>query len=210
MPERTNQEWLAQLRSPSSESALEELRSIIINGLRASLAGRVDRDLEAITEDFTQEALIKIVKSLDTFRGESKFVTWAQKIAIHVAFTELRRRRWKDVSLQSLIESPDGNTYTPSFLKDPDAAPETDVTRQQLLRTVIDLIDSELTARQRTALLAVVQSGMPIDELAAKMGTNRNALYKLIHDARQRLQKRLTDIAGLTPGEILAAFDRQQ
>jgi RNA polymerase sigma-70 factor (ECF subfamily) len=38
------------------------------------------------------------------------------------------------------------------------------------------------------------------------MGSNRNALYKLMHDARQRLQKRLAE-EGLSSQEVLAAFE---
>lgn len=40
-------------------------------------------------------------------------------------------------------------------------------------------------------MMAVMQGGMPLQEVAVRMGTNRNALYKLLHDARQRLQRRM-------------------
>ena len=53
--------------------------------------------------------------------------------------------------------------------------------------------------------MAVMQGGMPLQEAAQRMGTNRNALYKLLHDARQRLQKRMLR-EGLTPDEVLAMF----
>lgn len=208
MQERTNEEWLAQLRPPTSEIALADLRTSLINGLTAALSGRIDRDLAPAVEDFVQEALLKIISSLETFRGESRFLTWANKIAIHVAFTELRRRRWKDISLQTLLENPSGDDFTPSFLRDPNAAPESDIAEQELLRIVFEIIETELTDRQKTALLAVVRANIPLDELAIQMGTNRNALYKLIHDARQRLQQKLAERAGLTPGEILATFNR--
>jgi RNA polymerase sigma-70 factor (ECF subfamily) len=38
------------------------------------------------------------------------------------------------------------------------------------------------------------------------MGTNRNALYKLLHDARQRMKARLEE-EGLSPEDVLAAFE---
>jgi uncharacterized protein YoaH (UPF0181 family) len=38
------------------------------------------------------------------------------------------------------------------------------------------------------------------------MGTNRNALYKLIHDGRQRLKRRMM-AEGVSVGEALAAFE---
>lgn len=207
MTQRTNAEWLTALREPISEDALTDLRNILLRGLRAALSNRVRSDLEAITEDFAQEALLKILKSLDTFRGESRFTTWAQKIAVHVAFTELRRRRWKDISLQDIIETREGDEYTPALLTDPGVTPEQKTTQRAMLELVQKLIDEELTERQRTALLAVMQGGMPIGEVAQRLGTNRNALYKLLHDARKRLQRRLQETAGLTPQEVMALFE---
>ena len=208
MIQRTNQEWVEELRDPVSNEALEDLRAILLRGLRASLSNRIQTDLDAITEDFVQEALLKVLKSVDTFRGESKFTTWAQKIAIHVAFTELRRRRWKDVSLQDMIETPDGEEYTPIILTDPTASPEKEATQNDLMQIVYELIESELTERQRTAIIAVLQGGAPLGEVAKRMNTNRNALYKLIHDARKRLQESLYQKAGLTAQEVMALFEQ--
>ena len=91
--QRTNAEWLDQLANPIDNEALEDLRKILLRGLRASLSNKIHTDLDAVTEDFVQDALLKILDNLETFRGESRFTTWAQKIAIHVAYTELRRRR---------------------------------------------------------------------------------------------------------------------
>jgi RNA polymerase sigma-70 factor (ECF subfamily) len=209
LTQRTNQEWLEALQDPISDEALIDLRNILLRGLRASLSRRVNTDLDALTEDFAQEALMKILKSLDTFRGESRFTTWAQKIAIHVAFTELRRRRWKDVSLQDFIETPDGEEYTPAILTDPGASPEREATQSDMLELVQELIETELTERQRMAIMAILQGGMPLDEVARKMDTNRNALYKLIHDARRRLAQRLEEKVGLTAQEVLAMFAEQ-
>ncbi len=76
--------------------------------------------------------------------------------------------------------------------------------RRDLLERVSRLIAEELTERQRTALMAVMH-GMPLQEVAQRLGTNRNALYKLLHDARQQLQKRMRR-EGLSPEEILATF----
>lgn len=208
MAQRTNEEWIEALSDPISDEALEDLRTQLLRGLRASLSSRITTELDAITEDFAQEALLKILKNLHTFRGESRFTTWAQKIAIHVAFTELRRRRWKDISLQDIIETSEGEEYTPIILKDPDASPELEATQSDIMTVVEDLIETELTDRQRTAMIAILRSGMPMDEVARQLGTNRNALYKLLHDARKRLQQRLEEKAGLTAHEIMALFER--
>ena len=205
---RTNEEWLEQLDDPADPDALEDLRAILLRGLRASLSNRINTDLDAITEDFVQDALLKILKSLHTFRGESRFTTWAQKIAIHVAYTELRRRRWKDISLRDIVETPEGDEYTPAILTDPSTSPEREASQNDMLELVYNLIESELTERQRTAMVAILQGGMPIDEVARKMDTNRNALYKLIHDARKRLQQSLYDKTGLSAQDVLAMFEQ--
>lgn len=203
---RTNEEWLADLRGPGSAAAIEDLREIVLRGLRAALATRVRRDLDFVVEDFVQDAMLKILDNLDTFRGESKFTTWALKIAIHVAYSELRRRRWQDVSLQELMLGQDGDEFTPAILTDPDPGPENAAQRTSMLDFVGKMIDEELTERQRTAVVAIMINGMPISEAARRMDTNRNALYKLVHDARKRLQKRMTEY-GISPDEVLAAFD---
>lgn len=203
---RSNQDWLQDLRASSPE-AIEALRSVLLRGLRAALAGRVSGDLEAISEDFVQDALLKVLASLDSFRGESRFLTWAQKIAIHVALSDLRRKRWRDVSLQAYTETPEGEEYTPRLLSDPAASPERQAARQELLRNVERLIFEELTERQRTAMLAILQDGVPLQVVAERMDTNPNALYKLLHDARQRMKQRLEEQVGFSAQEALALFE---
>jgi RNA polymerase sigma-70 factor (ECF subfamily) len=215
MIERTNQEWLAALRGPGRDKALADLRSLLVRGLGYALAGHPNVDDSAL-EDFVQDALLKILAGLDSFRGESRFTTWAQKIAVRVALTELRRHRWRDVSLDEMTGSPDadpstaprrspGHRFVPDILADPSAGPEQQAIQRMLLSTLRRIIATELTDRQRQALVAVYIHGMPLEEVARQMGTNRNALYKLLHDARQRLKKRMMAV-GLSPQEMLAAF----
>jgi RNA polymerase sigma-70 factor (ECF subfamily) len=204
---RSNADWLRELHKPASPEALQDLRNILVRGLRAALSGRVDGDLGAISEDFAQEALLKILASLDTFRGESRFTTWGQKIAIHVAFSDLRRKRWKDISLQSFTETPEGEEYSSAILADPNPSPENEAARHDLLQSLQRLIFEELTERQRTAMLAIVQDGIPLREVAERMHTNPNALYKLLHDARQRLKQRLEEKDNFSVQEALALFE---
>lgn len=209
MPERSNAEWLEALRSKGTlaETALADLRSLLLRGLRQALFrnGVTEADLE----DFVQEAMIKILGELASFRGEARFTTWAQKIAIRVAFTELRRRRWRDVSLQDMLAAHEDSDYTPAVLKDQAPDPGQMVARSMMVATVQRLIMEELTEKQRRAMMAVMVGGMPLQEAARRMGANRNAMYKLLHDARRRLQRRLQR-EGLTAAEILAMFDEGQ
>jgi RNA polymerase sigma-70 factor (ECF subfamily) len=203
MRERTNQEWLDELRGPERDEALADLRTFLVRGLGYAFASRSDVD-EAAIEDFVQDALLRILDNLDTFRGESRFTTWAQKIAVRVALTELRRLRWQDVSLNGFVES-QGLDFVPDMLIDPSAGPDQQATQRLLLETLGRLINTELTDKQRQALVATRVRGMPLEEAACRMGSNRNAMYKLLHDARQRLKKRM-EAEGLSPDEVLAAF----
>lgn len=200
---RTNQQWLDALRSPERDEALTDLRSILVRGLRYALADRSGVE-EAILEDFAQEALLKIVDALDSFRGDSHFTTWAQKIAVRQALTQLRRHRWRDVSLEKVTGAPDGD-FIPLFLADPSAGPEQQAIQRAILETLGRLISERLTDRQRQAMAAVYLHGVPLQEVAVLMGTNRNALYKLLHDARQRLQKEMV-AEGFSAQDVLDAF----
>ncbi|BBL78732.1 DNA-directed RNA polymerase sigma-70 factor [Rubrobacter xylanophilus] len=199
MRERTNEEWLAALRGPEREEAVADLRALIVRGLKAAFGGRV-RGLETTTEDFAQDALIRVLGNLDSFRGESRFTTWAQKVAIRVAYTELRRRRWQDVSLQEIAE--------PATLADRTPTPERETARKTMVETLQHFISEELTERQRAALVAVMFEEMPLEEVARRMETNRNALYKLLHDARKKLKKRI-EAEGLSPRDVLEALGEE-
>jgi RNA polymerase sigma-70 factor (ECF subfamily) len=200
--ERTNEQWLMELRGPNPDRALADLYELLVRGLAAALGG-YGGGLEANFGDFAQEALIKITGNLDSFRGESRFTTWAQKIAINVALTELARKRWRDVSLQDLFAKREAADRGPA---DTQLTPEELAFQNTVLGELRRIVDEELTDRQREAVVAVLLEGMPVSEVAMRMGTNQNALYKLLHDARKKL-KRQMEAAGLSPQEVLAAFE---
>jgi RNA polymerase sigma-70 factor (ECF subfamily) len=203
MKDRTNQEWISDLQGPAQGMALTDLRAFLVRGLGYALLSYSDVDDENIA-DFAQDALLRVLDNLHTFRGESKFTTWAQKIAVNVAFTELRRRRWQDVSLDEITDA-QGLDFVPDMMIDRSAGPDQQAVQRIFLETLQRLIDSELTEKQRQALVAIQLQGMPLQEVARRMGTNRNAMYKLMHDARQRLKKRM-EAEGLSPQDVLAAF----
>ncbi len=196
----TNEAWLEALRGPGRDKALEQLRAILVRGLQAVLAQRVPGRAEALAEDFAQEALVKILESLDTFRSESRFTTWAQKIAVRLAFTELRRKRWQGVSLQDLM--PEGGP-TPLAFATAEPSPAEMTNLRLIVEQVGRVMQEALSERQRAAMTAVMVHEMPLEEVARRMGTNRNALYKLLHDARKRMKKEL-EKRGLSPEEIFA------
>lgn len=207
MQNRTNEEWLSDLRGENQDLAIEDLRRVLTRGLIYALSSRISTDLEAQVDDFVQDAILRILDKMDTFRGESRFTTWAQKVAVRVAFTEMRRQRWKDISLEDLLPEDSGD-FTPLVLSDPSPDPEKLASQSQLLEMIDKMMSEALTDRQRTALLAVVQGGMPLEEVARRMDTNRNALYKLLHDARKQMRARMLE-KGLTVEEVLAVFGNE-
>jgi RNA polymerase sigma-70 factor (ECF subfamily) len=206
MEQRSNQEWLDALKSPGSERerALAELRVLLVRGLKYALKGwrrTAGRDFEALAEDFCQEALLRILDNLDSFEGRSRFSTWAHKIAVRVALTELRRKRWQDVSLDKLITEEGAE----SMMGSEEAGPETEAERTDMLAWMKRIMMEELTEKQRRAIAAIAFGGMPLEEVARRMDTNRNALYKLIHDGRVRLKRRLAK-EGMNPQDILESM----
>ena len=96
----------------------------------------------------------------------------------------------------------------PDLLADPQAGPETSAERADMLVRVRRIIDEELTERQRQALLLLGVQDMPMEDAARKLKTNRNALYKLLHDARLRLKNRLS-MEDINAHEVLALFEQK-
>jgi RNA polymerase sigma-70 factor (ECF subfamily) len=212
MGDRTNAEWLADLRSdgPAREAALADLRVTILTGLPYALSNYLSPDnpqFKSLTEETAQETLLRAMDHLDTFEGRSRFTTWVQKIAVRIALTELRRRRWRDFSLDSLVDDNEQGVSFPSLLLDSSPDPDALSEQSDMLQQVGRLIEEELTEKQRQAMVAVAIEGVPMEEVARRMDMKRNALYKLLHDARLRLKRRL-EKEGLSPQDIWAIFER--
>jgi RNA polymerase sigma-70 factor, ECF subfamily len=198
--ERSNEEWLAALRGPEKEAALADLRVLLVRGLRAAMRGRMG-GADRSVEDFVQEALLKILGNLDSFRGESRFTVWAHKICVRTAFAEMRRSRWRDVSLEDVIDRQGEGALASS---DPIMDPERATAKSIMLADFRRYMEEDLTEKQRVALLASL-GGMPLDAIADRMDTNRNALYKLLYDARKRLKRRM-QAERLSVADVLGVF----
>jgi len=212
MPTRTNEQWLAELQTEGAarEDALEDLRAIVVSGLPYALSRWVsssDPQFNALVEEVAQETLVRALSRLHTFEGRSQFTTWVHKIAIRIALSELRRKRWRDSSLDELVDDEEAPAPE-SLLEDYNAGPETSVERADMMTRVRRIIAEELTERQREALVMLGVQDIPMEEAARRLNTNRNALYKLLHDARLRLKRRLS-LEGLSAQEVLTAFEER-
>ena len=213
---RSNEEWLRSLTGApeDQEAAIADLQARLRRGLlwyltrdRSDLVNRPVAELERMAEDYAQDALLRILGRLDSFRGESRFTTWATRIALRVAISDLRRARYRDFSLEDLtLDGESLPQLDPASAGDnPAPAPEGSAERQDVQERILRALQETLTPRQRQALEAVVLQNVPLEVVAQRMGSNRNALYKLLHDARRKLRASLED-QGLDVAYMLELF----
>jgi RNA polymerase sigma-70 factor (ECF subfamily) len=215
MNTRTNEEWLEDLRASGSvqEAAITDLRDLLLRTVLFFFSrnlGDFDRltrdEILQLAEDCAQEALIAVLNHLSDFRGDSKFTTWAYKFAINFALMTARRERWKGISLDQL-SFVDGGSLAERVMqgKEPALTPDQFVMQVEILETIREVIEQDLTDKQRRVLILMVFNEVPMDEVARQLGTNRNAIYKMLHDARRKMKYRL-QARGFEVGEILALF----
>lgn len=183
----------------SRDDAIAQLRSLLLRGLSKSLNNRYGKPFNA--EDVVQEALMKVLNSIEKFEGRSKFTTWAMTIATRIGISALRRKYHQDVSMEA-FNTAEGRTVEIAIAVDPSLS--NSESRAEIFSVLQNLIDTELTDKQRLATRAFL-SDFATDEIAEQLNMNRNAVYKLIHDARQKLKDGFAR-AGLTSVEIFEAL----
>jgi RNA polymerase sigma-70 factor, ECF subfamily len=212
---RTNEEWLDHLNASGTlqEAAIGDLRDLL---LRAALyffnrnlgdLGGLNRDeILQRAEDCAQEALLAVMNHLSDFRGDSKFTTWAYKFAINIAMMTARRERWRGVSLDELASS-DEKYFSEWLMQDKSdgVSPEQSAMRAEIRTMIREVIEHDLTENQRRVLLLIVFNDVPMDEVVRHLGTNRNAIYKVLHDARRKVKNGL-QARGFEMGETLTLF----
>lgn len=195
----TDAELLKSLTSADSqrEEAISQLREMLFRGVSKALKGRYRKSFSA--EDIVQEALIKILRSLDQFHGKSKFSTWSMAIAIRIGISELRRKYHSEQSLEAFKTEDHGQF---EVTMDFGSNTETTQDKQRLLQDFQDLINHTLTEKQRVVIRAYL-ADFSTDGIANVIGLNRNAVYKLLHDARVSLKKGL-EASGYSTTEVLS------
>lgn len=214
MAQRTNAEWLEALQQTGSaqKEALSDLRDYLLRAVfvylrdrRPELSGLSTSDLYELAEDFAQEALLSIRRNLDRFRGDAKFTTWAYRFVINEAAGDLRRRRYRHISLDDL--SGQELAEYPSILgSETGQDPEAEASRRELITFVLDIIRNELNQKQRMAILAVHFQGCSLQEVAELLETSPNTLYKILHDGRKKIKAELL-AHHYSAGDILGLFE---
>jgi len=193
-PPAAEPDWVEALSTPgrARDDAVERLHALLLRAARFEVARRrralgcVRDNLDDLDTQAADDALMAIMAKLDTYRGDSRFTTWAYKFAVLEAGTKVRRRAWQEREMPLEEEGW-------SRLPDRRAAPAGDLETAELLGAVRDAIADVLTPHQRTVLVAVTLNDVPIDVLAERLATTRGALYKTLHDARKSLRARLAE-----------------
>ncbi|MDQ3881232.1 MAG: sigma-70 family RNA polymerase sigma factor [Chloroflexota bacterium] len=181
--------WLRALSGTrhEREAAVERLHALLLRAARFEVArrgGGRSGEFDDLATQAADDALVAVMRKLHSYRGESRFTTWAYKFALLEAAVKVRRRAWqgREVPLEA-----DGWAQ----LADRRGSPDADAERSELIAAVCDGIAEALTPHQRTVLVALTLNDVPIDVLADRLGTTRGALYKTLHDARRKLRARL-------------------
>jgi RNA polymerase sigma-70 factor, ECF subfamily len=187
--------WLTPLASSGAahDRAVGELHRLLLRASTfevrrrsAALGLAASSELDDIANQAADDALLAVMSRLDRFERRSRFTTWAYKFAIHSAGVAVRRHAWRDRELSS--SSRESLEHLTRLADDPGEAAQ----MRDLLARIATAI-TRLTAHQRDVLLALAVDGVPIDVLADRLSSNRNALYKTLHDARTRLRGLLDD-----------------
>jgi RNA polymerase sigma-70 factor, ECF subfamily len=185
------EEWHLDLHAQGArrDEAVAHLHGLLLRAARFEVfrrRGSVPQlsavELDELAEEAADGAALSVLRRLDDFRGESSFRTWAYKFALLEASVKVRRRAWRDREVTLEPEHWESLAHA-------GPGPDDDAENAALLAAVRDGIRTALTPRQRQVLVAAVLEGVPIDVLADRLGSNRNALYKVLHDARRRLRE---------------------
>jgi RNA polymerase sigma-70 factor, ECF subfamily len=215
---RTNEEWLSDLRESGLEQqhAIADLQNILVRAVLyifnrnlGDLSALARDDILKLAEDCAQDALIAILNHLSDFRGDSKFTTWAYKFAVNIALMTARRERWRGVSLDQLSSSDNSTLFEWAVLeKSPGPTLDQYAMQNEVSNIIEEVIERDLTEKQRRVLIMMVFHEVPMDEVVRELGTNRNAVYKLLHDARRKLRSSL-QARGFEMAETLNLFSSQ-
>jgi RNA polymerase sigma-70 factor (ECF subfamily) len=199
-PDAESVGWLQALATTGAvrDDAVERLHALLLGAARTevarrrAVAGAGSSDLDDLAVQAADDALVAVLRKLHTYRGASRFTTWAYKFALLETAMRLRRRPW--IGRELPLEA-DGLAQLPDH-RAPSPAGQAEAT--ELVNAVRDAIAEVLTPHQREVLVALTLNDVPIDVLAERRGTTRGALYKTLHDGRRKLRARLAS-EGLAP-----------
>jgi RNA polymerase sigma-70 factor (ECF subfamily) len=187
-------DWLRRLSAGAGARRQEAEGELYARLLRIALAevGRrsastpvTGPELTDIAHQAAGDAMIAILAKLADFRGESRFTTWAYRFVILEVSGKLGRHYWRNPPVA--LDAGQWDRLPDRLGIDPQQQAES----AAILAEVRRVVDDELTAHQRRVFVAIVVDGIPLDALGARLGLQRNAMYKVIFDARRKIRRAL-------------------
>ena len=188
-----SRDWVARLRTghPRRDETIGDLHLVLrrvavheLSRRRHQLSSVAGPEFDDISQQAADDALVKVLDKLAEFEGRSRFTTWAYKFVMFEVSAKLARHAWQ--------RQPPGNDE-PALDQLPDRLaprPEDRLDQAAQLEALTEAI-AQLTQRQREVFVAIALNDVPIDLVAAQLGTNRNAVYKNLFDARRSLRAKL-------------------
>lgn len=162
------------------EALMEEHMGIIYNIALRMAANQDD------AEDMTQEIMIKIFRSLGSFKGNSKFSTWIYRVAVNTCLDELKKKKnKKHLSLDAEISGDDGESQIE--IKDDSPSPEK-LAEQNELRDMVASAVKLLSDEHRAVIVLRDIRGMSYSEIAEILGCSDGTVKSRISRARAQLK----------------------
>src|SRR4051794_3907386 len=160
-------------------------------------------ELDDIAHQAANDAMMSLLRKLDTFRGESRFTTWAYRFVVLEVSSKLGRHFWRRPSVS--LDADDWDRLPERYGADPLVAAQ----HRDLIAAVQRAVET-LTDHQRNFFVAIVVNGISIDAMAAKSGSSAGAIYKTVFDARRKIRAYLTTNGYLERDPGVARVDREQ
>jgi RNA polymerase sigma-70 factor (ECF subfamily) len=136
--------------------------------------------------DLTQEALIRIFKSIANFKEQSSFSTWIYRITTNVCLDDIRKKKNRRVlSLDEEIHVEDGEIQRQIMSDDP--LPDEVAEKEELRRIVTSAIEG-LPEDQRIVITLRDIQGLSYDEIAEVLDCPAGTVKSRINRARQALK----------------------
>jgi RNA polymerase sigma-70 factor, ECF subfamily len=205
IPERLDVEsraWIEGLRAtgPEQTRTLERLHDLLLRAAHTEARRRIHgaailgAELDDLCTQAADDSVLAITAKLDGYRGASRFTTWAYAFAVYEISVKLRRHAWRRGRIPTADDDATWNRLAESAPKT-----QTQIESMDLLRALRRAVAEELTPRQREVFVAVALNDVQIDVVADQLDSTRGAVYKVLHDARTKLRRRLEHEGHLEP-----------
>jgi RNA polymerase sigma-70 factor (ECF subfamily) len=142
----------------------------------------------ADAEEIAQEAFLRFISGIKTFRGECSIGTWIYRTVTRLAIDHLRRERLRQqlFFFRKSEDEPEPMEYVADSRPDPGECVIGAETGQRLARAM-----EKLPSRQRAVLVLRHQEGLPLKEIACLLGLEEGTVKAHLHRAVTRLRREL-------------------